>query len=210
MRFPSGRRWPVALLLLLLGGCASAAGPVDGGTIRATTDGPADAVAFTADPWSYLGHPGAVLHTPHYDIYTTATNADLRRRLPAVMEGALGEYHKLAPGVPLSGRPMRCYVFGTRDQWVDFTRRNTGPEAYWYLKINRGGYTVRDWFVAYDVGEASTLSVAAHEGWHQFASRHFKGRLPPFLEEGIATMFEDLRWEPAGVGGSSDLPRWNG
>jgi len=44
--------------------------------------------------------------------------------------------------------------------------------------------------------------VAAHEGWHQFVNRHFKGRLPPFLEEGIACMFEHVEWD-------GDLPRWN-
>jgi len=207
MRFPSGRR-PILNRSLALGLVAAAlAGCAASGTDRSALDGPTAAPVFSADPWSYLDHPGAVLHTPHYDIYTTVTDPDLRRRLPAVMEGALGEYHRLAPGVPLTARPMKCFVFGTRDQWVDFTRRHTGADAYWYLKINRGGYTVRDFYVAYNVGEAATLSVAAHEGWHQFASRHFKGRLPPFLEEGIATMFEDLRWTPADAGGG-ELPRW--
>jgi hypothetical protein len=204
MPFPSGRRsttWTTGLLCVglcaaLIGGCAAT-------PAHPQLDGPTTVVTPTADPWSYGDAAGAVLHTEHYDIYTTVGDPDVRRRLPEVMEGALGEYHKLAPGVPLtSNAPMKCFVFGTRQQWVDFTRRNTGADAYWYLKINRGGYTVRDWYVAYSVGEAATLSVAAHEGWHQFASRHFKGRLPPFLEEGIATMFEDLHWD-------GDLPRWN-
>jgi hypothetical protein len=44
--------------------------------------------------------------------------------------------------------------------------------------------------------------VAAHEGWHQFVARNFKGRLPPFLEEGLATTFE-------GVDFKDGLPRWN-
>ncbi len=185
----------LALAALILAGCASAAS-------RPTLDGPSTAVPTAAEPWAYGDHAGAVIHTAHYDIYTTAADPEVRRRLPIVMEGALGEYHTVAPGVPLTSAPMKCFVFGSREQWVDFTRRHTGADAYYYLKINRGGYTVRDWYVAYSVGEAATLSVAAHEGWHQFASRHFVGRLPPFLEEGIATMFEDLRWD-------GDLPRWN-
>jgi hypothetical protein len=189
------------LASLFLAGCATAT-PVAAPT---APDGPTAAVPVTFEPWSYGDHPGVLMHTAHYDLYTTVTDPDLRRRLPTVMEGGLGEYRRLAPGVPLTDHPMKCWVFGSRDQWVDFTRRNTGPDAYWYLKINRGGYTVRDWFVAYNVGAAATLSVAAHEGWHQFASRHFKGRLPPFLEEGIATMFEDLRWETVD---GTDLPRW--
>ena len=221
MRFPSGgrrragRKVSLAVALFWLAGCASGGGGAGAGG-WSQPDGPTAVATATYDPWSYMGHPGAVIHTAHYDIYTTVTDPAVRQRLPTVMEGALGEYHRVAPGVPLTSRPMQCFVFGTRDQWVDFTRRNTGAEAYWYLKINRGGYTVRDWYVAYSVGEAATLSVAAHEGWHQFASRHFKGRLPPFLEEGIATMFEDLRWtgdnnggNGSGNGGGGDLPRWN-
>ena len=203
MPFPRGRRWPIAVLCVALGlgGCAAV-------SPQAELTGPTAAVTPTYEPWSYAGHPGVLIHTPHYDIYTTVTDPAVRQRLPAVMEGALGEYHTVAPGVPITDTPMKCFVFGSREQWVDFTRRQTGADAYFYLKINRGGYTVRDWYVAYNVGEAATLSVAAHEGWHQFASRHFKGRLPPFLEEGIATMFEDLRWTPA-VDGGGDLPRWN-
>ena len=200
MPFPSGRRRPTVLCLFALWvvGCAGGGG----GGPRGELTGPTVAVVPTFEPWAYNDRPGALIHTPHYDIYTTVNDPSVRRRLPAVMEGALGEYHRVAPGVPLTAQPMKCFVFGTREQWVDFTRRHTGAEAYWYLKINRGGYTNRDWYVAYFVGEAATLSVAAHEGLHQFAFRHFAGRLPPFLEEGIATMYEDLRWE-------GDLPRWN-
>ena len=201
MAFPRGPWRPiVAALLAVVAGCAAA-------PVRPELTGPVDPVTPTYQPWSYDGHPGVLMHTAHYDIYTTATDPAVRQRLPIVMEGALGEYHRVAPGVPLGGPPMKCFVFGSREQWVDFTRRNTGPEAYWYLKINRGGYTIPDLYVAYNVGEAETLSVAAHEGWHLFAFQHFKGRLPPFLDEGIATMFEDLRWVPADGGG--DLPRWN-
>jgi hypothetical protein len=56
--------------------------------------------------------------------------------------------------------------------------------------------------VAYDLGDSQTFAVAAHEGWHQFVARNFRGRLPPFLEEGLACLFENIRWD-------NDLPRWN-
>ena len=98
------------------------------------------------------------------------------------MEGSrLGEYQKIAPGVPITDKPMECYLFGSRGEWIAFTRQHTGVEANIYLQINRGGYTIRDWYVAYYIGSSATCSVAAHEGWHQFVSRHFKGRLPPFF-----------------------------
>jgi hypothetical protein len=97
---------------------------------------------------------------------------------------------------------MDCYVFETHDQWAQFTAKYTGPDAKIYLQINRGGYTLRDWYVSYYIGDAGTYSVASHEGWHQFVARNFKGRVPPFLEEGIACMFENVNWR----GG---LPRFN-
>ena len=74
---------------------------------------------------------------------------------------------------------MACYLFQTRDEWAAFTRTRTGADAAIYLQINRGGYTVRDWYVAYFIGDLGTYSVAAHEGFHQYVARHFRSRLPP-------------------------------
>jgi hypothetical protein len=166
------------------------------------SDGPSSPAPIQAEDWDYKSDPGKLIKTAHYDLYTTVQSDEVRASVAQVMEGALAEYQKIAPGVPISDKPMQCYLFGNRGEWIDFTKRHTGVDAYVYLQINRGGYTVRDWYVAYYVGEAATYSVAAHEGWHQFVSRNFKGRIPPFLEEGIATMFEDITWH-------DDLPRWN-
>ena len=102
---------------------------------------------------------------------------------------------------------MDCYLFQTRSQWANFTESHTGADAPIYLQINRGGYTVRDWYVAYFIGDVGTYSVAAHEGFHQFIARHFKTRPPPFLEEGLACMFEQVKWEI--VQGVGRLPRWD-
>jgi NADH-quinone oxidoreductase subunit B len=105
-------------------------------------------------------------------------------------------------GLPPAGRrrPLHLaiepsYVFAERDQWAEFTREHTGADAHLYLQINNGGYTIGDRYVAYDIGQASTLSVAAHEGWHQFLGRHFLARLPAFLEEGLATMYEGVQFK---------------
>ena len=194
--------WLATAALAAVAGCASAGPAADVPMMSDRPQGLAEPVAVHADPWSYAGHDGAVLHTPHYDLYTTVTDGNIRGRLADVMEGALTQYQRVAPGVPLTDRSMLCYVFGSRPEWTEFTRKNTGVNAYLYLQINRGGYTVGDYFVAYNVGPAATLSVCVHEGWHLFAAKHFKGRLPPFLEEGIATMFEDIQYE-------NNLPRWN-
>lgn len=152
-------------------------------------------------PETFGGVPSRKITTPHYVIKTTIDDEELITRLPQIMEGALAQYRKLAPGVPASDKPMQCFVFADRNQWAQFTEAETGDDAKVYLRINRGGYAVRDWFVSYYIGDRETLSVAAHEGFHQYIGRHYKRRPPPFLEEGLSTLFEYIEWE-------NDLPRW--
>jgi len=179
----------------LLAGCAAS-------DSLSTLEGPTTAAAYQTEDWSFKDNPGKRLTSAHYQINTTVMSDEVQDSVVQVMEGALGEYQKIAPGVPLAQKPMECFLFSTRGQWADFTREHTGVDAGIYLQITRGGYTRNDWYVAYFVGEAATYSVAAHEGWHKFVARNFKGRLPPFLEEGIATMFEDVQWR-------DNLPKWN-
>src|SRR5690606_1520091 len=98
--------------------------------------------------------------------------------------------------------PMEGYLFANRTEWAAFTAAHAGEDAAVYLQVPRGGYCYGDVTVMYFLGDLSTYSVAAHEGWHQFVARHFKRRLPPFLEEGMACLFESIRLEQG-------LPRWN-
>lgn len=184
-----------AIGLLPLAGCSA---PQQAGH----WDGPQRLSTSSVDSWQYKGESGWKLNTPHYAIYTTIKKDDVREMLPQVMEGAYAQYVQLVPTVPLSQRPMDCYVFFDRMEWNDYTRSTTGRDAQVYLQIRRGGYALQDRYVAYDIGLNGTASVAAHEGWHQFVARNFKGRLPPFLEEGLATTFEGVEFK-------DDLPRWN-
>lgn len=147
------------------------------------------------DPWTFDGAQGSTVLTKHYVIYTTIADDRWLDAFARLMEAALAAYSRLTPGVQLTQRPMECFVFASRRQWEAFTREKTGADAAIYLHITRGGYTVRNWFVAFNIGEAGTFSVAAHEGFHQFAAQHFKTRIPPFLEEGIACMFENVQWD---------------
>jgi len=151
---------------------------------------------------SIEGSAGTRISTPHYQIYSTIEDDQVLHRVAQVMEGALAQYRELAPNIPLSDHPMDCYLFESRDQWAAFTKSHTGEDAAIYLRVNRGGYTVGDWYVAYWIGDTATYSVAAHEGWHQYVARHLKGRLPPFLEEGMACLFEQVEWD-------RELPRWD-
>ncbi len=182
-----------AMLGLALVGCSTKAGQ---------WQGPSSAAPVDSEQWRYANREGKVLRTGHYLIHTTVKEPGVVGKLPQVMEGAYASYRMFAGDLPESAEPMRCYVFGKRDEWADFTQKHTGADAAIYLQITRGGYTVGDWFVSYYVGADATYSVAAHEGWHQYVSRHFKGRLPPFLEEGTACMFESVRF----IG---NLPRWD-
>jgi hypothetical protein len=187
------------LVALLLTGCASSSthgklGQWEGPQLLSTS---------SVEAWSFRGEPARRIKSPHYVIYTTIDDADIDALLPQVMEGALAQYKKVAPGTTHSNDPMECYIFERRVEWEAFTRANTGNDASIYLQIRRGGYTVRDRFVAYYIGRYPTASVSAHEGWHQYVSRHFIGRLPPFLEEGLACMFEGIAWK------NENLPRWN-
>jgi len=153
--------------------------------------------------WNFrLGEQGRKLLSPHYLIYTTINDDEVTSLLTQVMEGALVQYQKVAPGTDRSEAPMECYIFERRSEWEGFTTANT-RDAKIYLQIRRGGYAVGDKYVAFYIGRIATASVAAHEGWHQYVSRHFIGRLPPFVEEGLACMFEGISWK------DETLPRWN-
>ena len=154
-------------------------------------DTPADCKVI---PQPDLDPTARLLKTEHYDIYSTIDDDQLLDKLGQLMEGSLQAYHTMAPDVPLTTTPMQCYIFSKRSQWAEFTYEHTGSAAHIYLQINRGGYTAGDWYVAYYIGDSSTLSVSAHEGWHQFCFRHFRSRLPPFVEEGLATMFEGVQF----------------
>ncbi len=191
--------WAAAGALMMLVGCAEST-PSEIGH----WEGPQTPALVTV---SDLANPGdtkvKLVRTQHYKIYSTIVDRpDLLQRAGQLMEGAFVAYQQLAPDVTLTTYPMDCYLFATRAQWQEFTVQKTGGDATVYLQISRGGYTIHDWYVAYYIGDISTYSVAAHEGWHQFVNRHFKSRLPPFLEEGLACMFEDIQW-------NNDLPQWN-
>lgn len=179
---------------LLAAGCASR-------SEVGSWQGPQKLSAANVAEWTFGEEKARVLQSEHYHIYTTIQDQEVLDLLPQVMEGALSMYHQVA-NVSLSDKPLDCYLFRWRSEWDRFTQRNTGNDAKIYLQIRSGGYTLHDRYVAYYIGRLGTFSVAAHEGWHQFLGRNFKGRLPPFVEEGFACMFETISWQ-------KKLPRWN-
>jgi hypothetical protein len=186
---------PLLVVAQLVVGCARTSAPPQ-------LDGPSAPARLRTEPWAYGERPGQKVRSQHYLLLTTIDDPDVVDALGQVMEGALTQYRRVAPAPPAKSQPMECYLFQYRNEWANFTQKHTGADAPIYLQINRGGYTFGDKYVAFFIGDLQTYSVAAHEGWHQYVARHFKHRPPPFLEEGLACMFEQVKWE-------GNLPRWD-
>lgn len=176
--------------------------------------GPAAAVLATlptvaVEPWSWDGPDGPIegerLATRSFRISTTTQEgSSLRRLLPVFYETALAHYTSALTPLPEPPQPLETFLFATRAQWVAFTRRLLGRDAGTYLAIERGGYTVDARAVLFDLGRFDTLTLAAHEGWHQYTQATFRSQLPVWLEEGLATYMEGHRWNRG-----ADRPEFN-
>ena len=144
----------------------------------------------SATVWENEYAPGITINTDHYTIHTTLLDPLMLRQVPAFMESAYLEYQKQLPEPIDTQITFTMYLFDNRKQWEKFTKEFTGQMAPVYLKIKKGAYYLNGACVSYNIGRTRTFSVLGHEGWHQFNSRHFIYRLPSWLDEGIATLFE--------------------
>ncbi|MHC5199411.1 MAG: hypothetical protein ACYSO1_04770 [Planctomycetota bacterium] len=144
--------------------------------------------------WKNEYGDGLIIQTRHYTVYTTLLEPLMLRQFPAFLESAYQAYQSQLPRPLTAGGPLEVYLFGTRSQWEQFTRKTTGADAPLYLKIQRGAYTRNGVIVAYNIGRKQTSSVVGHEGWHQFNQHLFAYRLPSWLDEGIATLFETCQY----------------
>ena len=145
--------------------------------------------------WSNKYGDGLIITTRHYKIYTTHLEPLMLSQLPGFMESAYRSYNRQLPKPIETKTKFTIYLFAERGQWEDFTKDFTGPQARLYCKIKAGAYYLNGACVAYNIGRKRTFSVLGHEGWHQFNSRHFKFRLPSWLDEGIAMLFETSRYD---------------
>jgi hypothetical protein len=145
--------------------------------------------------WDNPYGDGLEIRTKHYRIYTTLLEPLMLRQMPAYVEAAFGAYQSQLPSPVVSGQLFDVYVFATRGQWEAFTRSLMGADAAMYLKIQKGAYTANGVCVAYNIGRKQTFSVIGHEGWHQFNQHLFAYRLPSWLDEGIATLFETCKYD---------------
>lgn len=148
----------------------------------------------SAEEWNNPYGAGLCVQTKHYRIYTTLMEPLMLRQLPAFLESAYSAYQSQLPSPVKDGPPFDIFLFGDRDQWEQYTRQNAGADAEVYLQIVKGAYTADGTVVAYNIGRKQTFAVIGHEGWHQFNQRLFVYRLPSWLDEGIATLFETCRY----------------
>ena len=199
-----------ASICLLLAGCSSA--PVQESSSRSTGtwthptasmglpsmgESEDDWPSMTED-WIFMGVPGEHTRTPHFEIYTTLGNERLQEYLPTFYETVLEEYMTRFGDLPPPPKRMDSYIFGDQRQWKNKTRMVLPEMSGSFEGLGRGGFSIDGMAVLYDIDkykwDRDTLALAAHEGWHQYAQVTFEHQLPPWLDEGIATIFEGFRF----------------
>ena len=168
--------------ILSLAGCAGSA-PVNPGALMI--------VQTQIAPWNSDRTSGQAITSDHYRIFTTSRNRALLEKAPGFMEAAYDNY-LLITGLPElpPAEPMPIYLMGNRNEWAALTRGVTKGQSSVYLSISAGGYCLKGVCVFWDLGGLATLSVASHEGMHQFLYHRLIDRLPMWLEEGLGTMAE--------------------
>lgn len=147
----------------------------------------------SVEVWQNEYGPGLKLSTAHYEIFTTLLEPLMLSEVPGFLESAYRGYNGQLPE-PIETTAMFCvYLFAERKQWEDFTEAFAGQQASMFRKIKAGAYYLKGACVAYNIGRERTFSVLGHEGWHQFNKRLFQFRLPSWLDEGVAMLFEVSR-----------------
>jgi hypothetical protein len=145
-------------------------------------------------PWAFGEQAGQVIRTRHYAIHTTERSPAIAERLPGFMEAALGHYRSVLTTLPAPTPVLETFVMADRKQWQAMVRQVLGPLGEPATRIRRGGLTYRGRAMLFDIGAGDTLSIASHEGWHQYTQTTFRQPMPVWLEEGMATYVEGHRW----------------
>ncbi len=145
------------------------------------------------EPWTFGTAVGECIDTGTHRLHSTLRDPVIRDRMQVFLPTALDHYRKALVPLPEPDEPIDVYLFGTRAEWMAFTRIRMPLEAAMYENIGRGGYTIEGDAVLYDIGRWDTFTIAAHEGWHAYSQRAFRHALPMWLEEGLACYMEGVR-----------------
>ncbi|MBN2181409.1 MAG: hypothetical protein JW715_05810 [Sedimentisphaerales bacterium] len=149
----------------------------------------------SVEPWESEYGTGLILTTAHYKVHTTLLNRRMLCKIPRFIETAYRAYNSQLPKSIETSAKFPIFLFAKRTQWEHFTWSFAGEHAEVFCKIKAGAYCHNDACVAYDIGQERTFLAIGHEGWHQFNGRVFKYRLPSWLDEGVAMLFEMHRTE---------------
>ena len=144
------------------------------------------------DAWTFEGAGGRDLRTPHYRLRTTVSDTAVTDGMLRLLEAAYPQYAALLPSTSVGDARLDVFLFARPEEWETFTRRLTGPDAPVYLSVGQGGYAYGDTIVCWLANPDDLPTVVAHEGFHQYVARHSARRLPPAVEEGLATTFENV------------------
>lgn len=195
----SARTLALIALAATLAACAPAAQRAPATSLDApptnnTTTRAAHRPVLAEEPWTAIDPAGRRITTPAWSIATTVpTLSAIDRDLPAFLEAALAEYRTRDAALPPPPRRLDLVILATRPQWARFTSQHHPDQAPALLRIERGGYTIANQSVLYDIGPRDTLALAAHEGWHLYTRAAFAEPLPLWLEEGLAATMEGAR-----------------
>jgi hypothetical protein len=144
----------------------------------------------SVEVWNNRYGSGLKLASAHYEIYTTLLEPSILGSICGFMESAYRAYNSQLPEFVEIKSKFTIYLFANRHQWENFTKNFACDQSEMFCKIKAGAYYHKDTCVVYDIGTERTFSALAHEGWHQFNGRCFKFRLPSWLDEGVAMLFE--------------------
>ena len=151
-------------------------------------------------PWSFAGKPGRVMSTQHYLIYSNIRFEKVMDRLPILLEHAIFRYQTAFGALPKPKATLDTYVLGDRNQWLAKTRQVLPQQAKSLASIGRGGFAVNGtgylYYIDWAGRDRDTFAIAVHEGWHQYVQSTFQEDIPSWLDEGVATYMEGLRFVP--------------
>jgi len=131
-----------------------------------------------------------ILDTRHYRIHTDIEQKfaeDLAQRLDAMYDEYARRLAEFSPSD--TEQPFEVYLFRRQSDYNTFTQ-NRAP--------NTGGVFLpqRKMLAAYYEGQGrdALRRTLQHEAFHQFAFSYISPDLPPWLNEGLAVLFEEGIW----------------
>jgi hypothetical protein len=132
-----------------------------------------------------------LVHTHHYDIHTDMDEpviSDLSARMDVMYDQYQKTFSDFKP--PQNAPPLAVYLFATHEKYMAFTD---------YSGVNTGGLFVNGrhpYLTAYEQGQGrdALRRTLQHEAFHQFAHSTISRHLPPWMNEGMAQVFEESIW----------------